>query len=528
MGKFSIANLKKTIYYFQRNGLRNTWIAARERLSGKEDYHPEFLSEDGRRDLRREAQELMESIRKRGGQIPFFSILVPAYRTNPVFLRELTESLQEQIYPGWELLILDASEDEQVRETLVQICEELEVPMQAQREAGLKQRKPGSVQGEAGLKQRKPGSEQGESDLKAKEPEPVRKEVGSRQDAASAEQSRMGSVRYVALTENAGISENTNAGLELAQGNYIGLLDHDDVLAPDALYEMAKAIATSEIPPLSLYSDEDKWDGAGRYYEPNRKEAFNLDLLLSNNYICHFLVMETSLFQRLRLRREFDGAQDYDLVLRAAAWMMGHGIRPEEGFCHISKILYHWRCHSGSTAENPRSKTYAYEAGKRALQDFADAQGWHAVAEDLKHVGFYRLQYEDILQSRSDLGAVGGKLVGRGKAGHRGRVLIGGRMSPEGDVYYEGLQEGFSGCLHRAVLTQDAEAVDLRCIRVARKLWPQFERIVGVPYVEKELCFDASTLPENADVKALSLAFCSFLREQGRRILWDPELTREL
>ena len=159
MGKFSIANLKKTIYYFQRNGLRNTWNAARERLIGTEPYHPEFMTEDRRRDFRKEAQELMESMRKRGGQIPFFSILVPAYRTDPVFLRVLTESLQEQAYPGWELLILDASEDEQVRKALWKICEELKMPLQAQ--------------GEAGLKQREPGSEQGEADLKAKEPEPA-------------------------------------------------------------------------------------------------------------------------------------------------------------------------------------------------------------------------------------------------------------------------------------------------------------------------------------------------------------------
>ena len=142
---------------------------------------------------------------------------------------------------------------------------------------------------------------------------------------------------------------------------YIGLLDHDDILTRDALYEMACALEKQEqngIHPVFLYSDEDKCDGeAQNTYEPHRKTDFNLDLLLSNNYICHFLVMDAAVMKRLRLRTGFDGAQDYDLVLRAAGQVLEG--TPEEAYVHIPKILYHWRCHRNSTASNPASKTYA-------------------------------------------------------------------------------------------------------------------------------------------------------------------------
>ncbi|MBR6149716.1 MAG: glycosyltransferase [Lachnospiraceae bacterium] len=491
MGKLTIANLKKTLYYLRRNGLQNTWNAARERLSTTEPYSFRPLSEEEKKALREQARECIRNWSEAGKEVPSFSILVPAYRTNPAFLKDLVVSVQEQAYPLWELLLLDASGDESVYAALVEICKETHLPMFSERL------------------------------------------VGDEDDAVN-----VGSIRYVRLAKNDGISENTNAGIPYANGRYVGLLDHDDVLTPDALLEMAKAIRgekeTLEA-PLLVYSDEDKWDGAGQYYERNRKEDFNFDLLLSNNYICHFLVMERELFCELRLRKEFDGAQDYDLVLRAVAEMMARGLSPEQAICHVPKVLYHWRCHGGSTAENPQSKLYAYEAGKRALQDFADGQGWNAKAVDLKHVGFYRLNYvgdeSSVLGNRHDLGAVGGKLISQ-------RVLVGGRMARDGSIYYEGLKEGFSGYLHRGVLTQDAEAVDLRCICVAKEFWPLFEKVVGVPYVTRRLfiqdekknqksfeveIFDAETLPKDAEVKKLSLLFCKALREQGKRIMWDPE-----
>ena len=108
--------------------------------------------------------------------------------------------------------------------------------------------------------------------------------------------------------------------------------------------------------------------------------------------------MDRELIQKLKFRREFDGAQDYDLVLRAAAELgaLQAGRAAKTGsVIHIPKVLYHWRCHTGSTAENPQSKRYAYDAGRRAVQDFAERAGWHAEAVETAHVGFYRLQYED-------------------------------------------------------------------------------------------------------------------------------------
>ena len=502
MGKRTIANLKKTLYYLRRNGLQNTWNAARERLSATEPYSFRPLSEEEKKALREQARESIRKWSEAEEKVPTFSILVPAYRTNPAFLKDLVVSVQEQAYPLWELLLLDASGDESVYAALEEICRETHVPMFSER-------------------------------LTVDEDDAV----------------NVGSIRYVRLAKNDGISENTNAGIPYARGRYVGLLDHDDVLTPDALLEMAKAIRgekeTLEA-PLLVYSDEDKWDGAGQYYERNRKEDFNFDLLLSNNYICHFLVMERELFCELRLRKDFDGAQDYDLVLRAVAEMMARGLTPEQAIGHVPKVLYHWRCHGGSTAENPQSKLYAYEAGKRALQDFADGQGWQAKAEDLKHLGFYKLRYYRAgtkaaetengepcltLEIRKDLGAVGGKILSN-------NVLVGGRMAEDGGIFYEGLKAEFSGYLHRGVLTQDAEAVDLRCICVAKEFWPLFEKVVGVPYVTRRLfiqdekknqksfeveIFDAGTLPKDAEVKKLSLLFCKALREQGKRIMWDPE-----
>lgn len=504
MSKLTIANLKKTIYYFQRNGLRSTWNAARERLSGTEHYAPELLTAQQKQELQKKAEDMIKAAKKRGDAIPFFSILVPAYRTDPVFLRELVQSVRDQVYSRWELLILDASEDGRVREALGTICGDLNIFL---REESVDQ------------------SDQPAIALSA-------------DDSDGRDGRRAECVRYLALPENAGISENTNAGLPLATGDYIGLLDHDDVLTAETLYEMARAIlgvgqehgrsesADGRSKPSVLYSDEDKWDGENKYYELNRKEDFNFDLLLSNNYICHFLVMRAEFFRMLRLRKEYDGAQDYDLVLRAVAKLLADGQSPEENFCHIPKVLYHWRCHGGSTAENPQSKTYAYEAGKRALQDFADGQGWNAVAKDLKHVGFYRLSYpEGILKSRPDIGAVGGRIMGsQGGRASREKVLTGGRMAADGCLYYEGLKEGFSGYLHRGVLTQDAEAVDLRCILVAEEFWPLFEQVVGVPYTaRRDRSFESSFLPENADIAALGTAFGMALRERGKRILWDPD-----
>lgn len=529
MGKLSIANLKKTIYYLQRNGLRNTWNAAWERLGDTQKYRYVPITEEQKEELRKLALERIEKAESCGEIVPYFSILVPAYQTDPKFLWELVQSMHEQAYPKWELLILDASEDGIVRKTLREICLAMDLVL---------------YNGREGLDL--PAMSMDGSAMSMDMPVMPMDIPAMTSMGLPCEEGHMmaGAVRYVSLSGNGGISENTNAGIPYIRGNYVGLLDHDDVLAPNALYEMAQAIwqygelAEEGVAPSLLYSDEDKWDGEGNFYEPNHKEDFNFDLLLSNNYICHFTVMARELFSELGLRKEYDGSQDYDLVLRAVAKLMERELSPEAEICHIPKVLYHWRCHSASTAENPRSKSYAYEAGKHALQDFADRQGWKVKVKELKHVGFYRLDFggetrgegdetenlacdpQETLMQRADLGAVGGKLV-------FGGVLTGGRMTLDGSVYYEGLKEGYSGYLHRAVLMQDAEAVDIRCIAVQEEFWPLFEQIVGVPYMMREDAgtagFDAGMLPADADVKDLSIRFCKALTDQGKRILWDPE-----
>lgn len=193
-------------------------------------------------------------------------------------------------------------------------------------------------------------------------------------------------IKYQRLAENKGISENTNEGLKMATGEYIGLLDHDDILEVHALYEMRMALAKYPEADV-LYTDEDKVSfDLQHYFEPHYKPDFNPDLLRSNNYICHFLVMKRRLLENVGgFRAEYDGAQDFDLVLRLT----------EAAKCvvHIPKILYHWRSHEASTATNPMSKLYAYEAGKRAVEAHLNRCGEPGIVTDTRFYGFYQTNY---------------------------------------------------------------------------------------------------------------------------------------
>ncbi len=170
------------------------------------------------------------------------------------------------------------------------------------------------------------------------------------------------------LGDNLGISGNTNAAMELAAGEYIVLADHDDTLPEYALFEVASAI--NDHPDCELiYSDEDKLDmDGGALFDPHFKPDFNADLLTSVNYICHLLVVKRELLDRVGgLRHEYDGAQDYDFIFRCT--------ENAREICHIPKVLYHWRCHQNSTASNPESKLYAFEAGARAIMAHYERQG---------------------------------------------------------------------------------------------------------------------------------------------------------
>ena len=408
-----------------------------------------------------------------------FSIVTPAYETKEQHLREMIASVRAQSYSRWELVIADASTGDVVERTVRQVIHET-------------------------------------GDLR---------------------------IRYSRLPENKGIAENTNAGIALAAGDYIALLDHDDFITPDALYYMACAVQQGRragCAPTLLYSDEDKYDeGTGTYVFPHIKEEFNLDLILSNNYICHFLMLETGLMKSLLLRGDYDGAQDYDLVLRAVdrLWPADALLPETRRICHIPRVLYHWRSHRDSTALNTGSKTYAYEAGRRALADFCERRGWGAQVEHSLHLGFYHMCYEpDIFSVRREAGLVGGRLLDE-----RRRVFA-GAYDESGRCLFEGLPARFTGgSTHRAVLTQDCAAVDIRFMRLREELRPLFSQMTGLPYRERSL-----TVKENgrkreihiADVgglscdeagyRKLSMALGTAVRRAGYLVVWNPSVTARL
>lgn len=194
-------------------------------------------------------------------------------------------------------------------------------------------------------------------------------------------------IKEVEIPENKGISQNTNRAMEIASGEWIGLLDHDDLLAPNALYEIAKAV--NEHPDAEvIYTDEDKvTTDLKEHFQPHLKPDFNLDLLRSNNYICHFFVASRDLIKRVGgFRPEFNGAQDYDLILRCT--------EQAKQIMHIPKILYHWRVHKASTADNPASKMYAFDAGKRAIEEHLVRCRTKGTVQHTKDLGFYRVKYE--------------------------------------------------------------------------------------------------------------------------------------
>ena len=189
------------------------------------------------------------------------------------------------------------------------------------------------------------------------------------------------------LDKNYGISGNTNKALELADGEYTALFDHDDVLELNALYEVVSSL--QEVHHDIVYTDEDKLNGKTLQYEdPNFKSDYNEDLLLSHNYITHFFVVKTNILREVGgFNSEYDGAQDYDVILKC--------VEKTNDIHHIAKILYHWRMHEGSTALNPESKMYCYIAGEKAIQHHLDRIGVKAKVEMRKkpYWGLYHVEY---------------------------------------------------------------------------------------------------------------------------------------
>ena len=264
---------------------------------------------------------------------PLISIVVPAYNTPEKYLRMLLDSFKAQTYPDFEAIIADGSEAG--NDTVARVTAEY----------------------------------------------------------AAADPERF---KLVELHGNRGISGNTNAGLEAATGDYIALCDHDDELPPWALFEVVKAIAANPKAEF-IYTDEDKIDFDGKaLFEPHFKSDYNPEMLCSVNYICHLSVIRRDLLDRVGgFREELDGAQDYDFFLRCTEEAMrGHedpvhdeslsdasrqkiaeGRYVSETVVHIPVICYHWRYHKGSTASDPKSKLYAFEAGSRAIAAHYDRLG---------------------------------------------------------------------------------------------------------------------------------------------------------
>lgn len=411
------APVKKTLAYAKRNGVRAAFLAAVERVDKKHRDRMSVLAAtyEGSREWSEavddeKLQQEKENQRKAHfAYEPLISIVVPAYETGEQFLKELLLSVKEQTYANWELLLADASKTDRVREIVLRYTQE-----EAQKDA---------AQTEAG-----------------------------------------GVIRYIRLKENKGISENTNAAITEAGGDYIALLDHDDVLTQDALFSMVEKIneyketgAPEDI--LAVYSDEDKCDGTlSHFYELHRKPDFNPDLLLSNNYICHFLMVQAALMKELKLRPEFDGAQDYDLVLRIAQRAGALDGKQKGVILHVDKVLYHWRCHEGSTAGNTESKRYAYEAGRRALTAYYEAGGLNVLVTDSPHLGFYETAYTpDIFAVRKDVAAVCGRVIQNG-------IVVGG-PSLNGVPLFNGLKRSYSGYMHRAALCLDVDDADERALK---------------------------------------------------------------
>ncbi len=286
-----------------------------------------FATADYNRWIRKrmpDKKELEKQRQKKFEYNPLFSILVPLYETDEYFLDELIKSAKSQTYKKWELCFSDGSRDSKRLKKIV--------------------------------------STYAESDKR---------------------------IKYIAKKEGPlGISENTNQAYELAKGDYIVLGDHDDLFTPDALYECVKAL--NERKYEVIYTDEDKTDEKGKkYFGPNFKPDFNIDLLRSCNYICHMFVASKELVEKVGLfNNEFDGAQDYDFILRC--------IEKANGIYHIPKILYHWRAHSNSTSERPDSKLYAFDAGRRAIEAHYERLGIEAIVEDGDHLGQYKTTYKII------------------------------------------------------------------------------------------------------------------------------------
>lgn len=193
-------------------------------------------------------------------------------------------------------------------------------------------------------------------------------------------------IKYIVRSQNGHISACSNTALTLASGEYVALLDHDDKLAPHALFFVAQALQ-SKADAQIIYSDEDKLDAQGQRCDPFFKPDWSPDLLYSQNYINHFLVYRRDLVQSVGgFRTGFEGSQDYDLLLRCIAQLPHPSVQE---IVHIPHVLYHWRMTDFSTAQSHGNKDYACQAALRALQEYMDIKH-PGVRMEMLRPGIYR------------------------------------------------------------------------------------------------------------------------------------------
>lgn len=265
---------------------------------------------------------------------PLISIIVPTYNTPERFLCEMVESVLEQTYDNWELILID---DNSTKDTVRKLILDY-----------------------------------------------------SKKDKR---------VHYKFLKTNHHIAGATNHGIKLSEGEFIALLDHDDLLQPDALFEIVRAINSKNLD--FIYSDEDKIKENSRVHlQPFFKPDWNQDFLYSINYITHFVAIRKNILEEIGgLRSEYNGAQDWELFLRIARNI------PKERIHHIPKILYHWRIHDFSTSKSTASKPYVVEAQKRAIADDLVTRGYKnfQLFQDKEYPGQWQVSFENLSRPTTTL-----------------------------------------------------------------------------------------------------------------------------
>lgn len=251
---------------------------------------------------------------------PLMSIVTPAYKTPPVFLKKMLDSVLNQTYGNWELIVVNASPDD---DKMRQVFQTYGDPR----------------------------------------------------------------IKVIETPENLGITGNTNLGLKQCVGDYVSFYDHDDIVEPYALARMVARINDSELRPGMLYCDEDNIDEDDRPSLPLFKPDYNEDFLLSNNYIIHWLTVRRDLLLKVSPSgKDVEGAQDYDMSFKIAE--LGQPV------VHIPEVLYHWRIHSGSTAGNPAQKSYAQDAGAKAIQNHLDRIDIDGSVERRRAFFTYRAKFD--------------------------------------------------------------------------------------------------------------------------------------